>query len=277
MNDRKTARKTMTIGTGLLRLTFGLVISIFPAACGRSIETDSPAAMNAPAAAPSNSLKVTVDDYGLMTPNYYYYTDNAAFWSVQASVAESAHDPNYRCVMRIDMPKTENGVVAAAGKTFSLGDDPRHERFSGGVYVFNGHPSVYKKVEQGTISFSADSDASLSVTGAFDITITDYDSKLALKPKYRLAGEFSFTAGFSGPAKPLPAETYPTQGKEAYDRSCATCHALGEYDLTAESASELAMRGGELPVTYNAAATHHQAIELDEPSMTALRIFVNAW
>lgn len=268
----------MIIGTTFPRTALALAILFLTAACGQSTDTDKTASLNAPAAASSsNYLKITRDEYGLLTPNFYYSSDNAYFWSIQASVADSVNDPNYRCIIRIDIPKTENRVIQLAGKTYSLGDDTRNEKFPGEFYVFNGHASAHKKIEQGTISFSTASDLSLAVTGTFDVVVADHDSQLAQKPRYRIAGEFAVAVGSSGPANPLPAEIYPTLGKDAYDGSCASCHALGEYDSSAESAPEMAMRGGELPTVYDAAAAHHQAIALDDGAMTALRVFVNAW
>ncbi|MDH4163681.1 MAG: cytochrome c [Nitrospirota bacterium] len=278
MRYRNMTQVTEISGTGLLRTALILTILILLAACGRSAETDGTSAVDAPAVASSNYLKVTHDDYGLLTPNFYYSTDNAVFWSIQASVADSVYDQDYRCIIRIDVPKTQDGMPQLAGKTFVLGEDSGYETFPGVFSVFNGQVSVYKKVEQGTISFASGPDTSYPVAVEFDVTMTDYDSPLNPKPHYRIAGEFSIALGSFGPAEPMPAEVYPARGKETYDGSCASCHALGTYDVAAESGPDLALRGGELPMVYDAAEAHHRAVRIiDKESMAALRIFVNAW
>lgn len=224
----------------------------------------------------TNSLTVTSDDYGLMTPNFYYSTDNAAFWSIQADVANDAWDQNFQSVIRIDIQKAGNNVMPDINKTFSIEDNPLYSKFPGTFYVFNGHVSVYKKVEQGTISFSVDSTATNKVTGAFDVILTDYDSRIIPAPQYHLKGVLSFTIGTNGPANPLPAEVVPQQGKAAYDQLCSTCHYLGNYDPIVKSASDLSQRGGELPAIYPGMVAAHQGISLDQQTMQYLRIFINA-
>lgn len=225
---------------------------------------------------PINYLTVTSDDYGLMTPNFYYSTDNAAFWSIQANVANDVWDQNFQSIIRIDIPKAGNNVMPDINKTFSIEDNSQYAKFPGTFYVFNGHVAVYKKVEQGTISFSVDSTASNKITGAFDVIVTDYDSKIIPAPQYHLTGVLSFKIGTFGPANPLPAEVYPHQGKEAYDQRCSACHSLGTYDPIQKSASDLSQRGGELPMVYPGAVGEHQGISLDQQTMQYLRIFLNA-
>jgi len=223
-----------------------------------------------------NYLIVTSDDYGLMTPNFYYSTDNAAFWSIQSNVANDVWDQNFQSIIRIDIPKAGNNVMPDINKTFSIEDNPQYAKFPGTFYVFNGHVSVYKRVEQGTISFSVDSTVPNKVTGAFDVIVTDYDSRIIPAPQYHLTGVLSFKIGTFGPANPLPAEVYPHQGKEAYDQRCSSCHSLGNYDSIRKSASDLSQRGGELPMVYPGAVVEHQGILLDPQTMQDLRIFLNA-
>lgn len=287
IREQRTRIDAMKGWTVLLRVVQALTLLAALNACGgqsapQSISektTSDAVALEATAGKSSddNYLKVTLDEYGLLTPNYYYSTNNAAFWSIQANVANDLRDENSRCIIRIDIAKPNNGAMPKPGKTYTLGGDSPYDKFPGDFFVFNGHESVYKKAELGTISFSPDSNASGSVAGVFDLVITDYDSMLSPKPQYRIVGAFSFTVGTYGPANPLPAEVYPAQGKYAYDNQCSACHGLGKYDPMLESASDLAMRGGELPTVYDPAAAIHQSVSLDINSMQALRIFVNAW
>jgi hypothetical protein len=250
---------------------------LFVASCGGgSSASNTTTGTETATAMVSNHLTITHDEYGLLAPNFYYSTDNASFWSIQAAVAKDVYDENFKCVIRIDIPKTHDGTMPSIiGKTFSIADDPQYEKFPGEFYVFNGHKSVYKKVEQGTISFTPASAASSSVTGTFDVIMTDYDSTLVPRPQYRLSGSFNFNMDTYGPADPLPSEVYPVLGRETYDLNCASCHSLGEYNTTAKLASDLSMRGGELPTTYGS-WPYHPSIPLTAEEMDALRIFLNA-
>jgi hypothetical protein len=254
-----------------------VIALLFVAACGGGGSSASNTGVKTVTSTASNYLTVTHDEYGLLTPNFFYSTDNVVFWSIQADVAKDVFDDFFKCIIRIDIPKTANGgMPAIIGKTFSIEDGSQYEKFPGEFFVFDGHESVYKKVEQGTISFMPASAASCSVTGTFDVIMTDYDSMLIPQPKYRLAGAFSFIMDTYGPANPLPAEVYPALGQETYDQHCASCHPLGKYNSTMTIASDLSMRGGELPITYDAAASYHQSIPLTEQSTEVLRIFLNA-
>jgi hypothetical protein len=224
-----------------------------------------------------NIFTVTDDGYGLVQPNFYYSTDNAAFWSIQANVANDIYDQNSQTVIRIDITKSDKGVTPSLNKTFSIEDNPLYEKFPGVFSVFNGHKSVYKKVEQGTISFTPDSGSSTVVNGVFDVSITDYDSKITPTPQYRIKGVFSFKMGTYGAATPLVTEIYPASGKGAYDKLCSGCHSLGEYDPVRKSASNLGQRGCELPMVYPGTFPEHHGISIDLQTMQNLRIFLNAW
>jgi hypothetical protein len=222
----------------------------------------------------SNSFTIALDDYGLQSPNFYYSTDNQAFWSIQANIANTVHDEDFKSVIRIDVQKT-NGKLPDLNKTFSIEERAMYERFPGSLYVFNGHKSVLKKVEQGVISFTPGTAAG-EVRGVYDVVMTDYDSIIVPAPRYHIGGEFRFSMGIYGPADPLPAEVYPLNGKDSYDRFCSGCHQLGEYDSVKKTASDLSMRGGELSMVYPGAVAEHQAVPLDDQTMRDLRIFLNA-
>jgi hypothetical protein len=258
-------------------ITIALLLTV--TACGGSggSNADTATGVAASPAYHANLLKVTDDEYGLLKPNFYYSTDNAAFWSIQANVANDINDPNFRTVIRIDITKSDKGGLPVLNKTYSIEDNPGYERFPGVFSVFNGRKSVYIKVERGTISFTPDSDSSKEVHGVFDVSITDYDSNITPLPQYRVKGVFSFAMGTYGAATPLVTDIYPANGKEAYDKVCSTCHSLGDYDPAVKSASDLAQRGGELPLVYPGTFPEHQQIALDVQTMQNLRVFLNAW
>jgi hypothetical protein len=259
-------------------LTMAMLLTL--TACGgggSSSDTASGVAAPVVAASHQNVLTITADDYGLLKPNFYYSTDNAAFWSIQANVATDVYDQDFRTVIRIDITKTYKGSMPALNKTFSIEDNPGCEKFPGVFSVFNGQKSVYNKVERGTISFTPDSDSSRVVHGVFDIIITDYDSKITPPPQYHVKGVFSFDMGTYGVATPLVTDIYPAQGKEAYDKRCAACHSLGDYNSASKSASDLSQRGRELPLVYPGTVPEHQQLTLDVQTMQNLRVFLNAW
>ncbi|HTG01812.1 MAG TPA: hypothetical protein VK654_14620 [Nitrospirota bacterium] len=151
----------------------------------------------------ANSWVVTLDEYGLQKPTFYYSTCNDAFWSIQANIAESVWDPNFKTIMRIDILRSEtNGVPNIGGKSYSIEAQGLYEKFPGEFLVFNGQRSVLKKVESGTLSFSPASSLDGDIIGEFDVVLTDYDSPTTPAPQYHLQGTFDFRMGTYGPAGP---------------------------------------------------------------------------
>ncbi len=221
-----------------------------------------------------NSFTIDTDEYGLQRPNFFYSSDNPAFWSIQADIANDIFDSDMRCILRIDVLKP-NGILPELGKTFSIESGTSYERFPGNLYVFNGHRSVMKKVEQGILSFTFTSPR--EVAGTYDVVMTDYDSRLLPVPQYRMAGAFRFVVGTYNSAIPMPDEVIPELGRLAYDALCSACHRLGKYDELGPHALDLSMRGGELPVVYPGSVPEHLSIALDSTRLQALRIFLNAW
>lgn len=148
----------------------------------------------------TNYLKISESEYNFsVAPNFYYSSDNQAFWSIQANVANSLTDINSRNVIRIDIPKT--GVqLPQLNRAFSIGGGGEFEKFPGTFTVLDGQQSSAKKVEAGTIIFSPDSVMSENVSGSFSVTLTDYDSPAYPAPKYSFKGVFSFRMGDYGPA-----------------------------------------------------------------------------
>jgi hypothetical protein len=147
----------------------------------------------------TNYMQISATDYNFSTaPNFYYSTDNQAFWSIQANVASSVTDINARSVFRIDVPKI--GQLPQFNRSFSIETGGEYEKFPGTFYVLDGQQATRKKVENGVITFTPDSVMSGHVSGSFDVNFTDYDSSLIPAPRYSLKGVFSFKMGESAPA-----------------------------------------------------------------------------
>lgn len=197
-------------GIRLQHMLLAAVLAGLLTACGGGMETQGGApepieASQYQTQSYGNYLEVTSDDYGLMKPNFYYSTDNEAFWSIQANIAENVYDPNFRCVLRIDITK-ENGVMPDINKTFSIEDNPQYEKFPGTFFILSGQESSKKKVEHGLISFGPNSTASGNLTGSFDIVFTDYDSATVPAPQFHIKGNFGFKMGTYESAAPFTAD-----------------------------------------------------------------------
>jgi len=149
----------------------------------------------------TNYLTVTSDNYGLLQPTFYYSTVNQCFWSIQANVAKTAVDVDSVTVIRIDIPRTDDGWPLL-NRTFSIEGTSQYSKFPGSCLVLNGMKSTGNKVESGIISFSPDSVAAEYVSGSFDVVMTDYDSGKLPRPQYIIKGIFSFRMGEYGPAQP---------------------------------------------------------------------------
>jgi hypothetical protein len=192
----------------LLAVALGAVSLVSPlalTACGSgggSGAAPLAAVVTVPAAAvepgASNVFVMTEDTFGLIPVNFYYSTDNASFWSIQANAAKNAADVDGVPVFRIDIPKTAS-PMPDLNKTFSIEEGTRFDRFPGSFLVFNGANNVSKAVESGIISFTADSVSSQRVAGTFEIVLTDYDSETVPAPRYELKGYFNFVMGTYGP------------------------------------------------------------------------------
>jgi hypothetical protein len=143
---------------------------------------------------------LTEDDYRLKTPTFYYSTNNASFWSIQANIAANVDDVNCVSVIRIDIPVSESTPLPdITGQNYSIEANGLYQEFPGTFMVFNGEKSTLKKVESGTISFTSDSTIDDIVKGSFDVILTDYDSSTVPAPQYRLVGNFNFKMGTYGP------------------------------------------------------------------------------
>jgi hypothetical protein len=203
MNNTRTLQKAAAIAavrSFTVKALLLCALALLPLACGNGGGGGgtTAGANNNQGKADINYLTVTSDNYGLLTPNFYYSVNNNVLWSIQSSVASSIWDPNFRSVIRIDIEKT-GGIMPVINKPFSIEDNGQYEKFPGTFSVFNGQESVLKKVEQGTIVFTADSNPSGIVSGVFDVILTDYDASLISPPLYHISGTFHFTMGTYGP------------------------------------------------------------------------------
>ncbi len=184
----------------------GARASSVPSATGSTASSAIATAYNGQEQAADDYLLLTTDEYGLLQPTFFYATDNDTFWCIESAVAKDAVDPDYKTIIRIDIPKTNGASLPdVSGKTFSIEADGPFDQFPGFFLVFNGQKSTFKKAVAGTISFSPGSSAAEKVEGDFDIVIADYDSTAVPAPRYRLQGRFSFTMNTSGPVGALTA------------------------------------------------------------------------
>ncbi len=165
-----------------------------------TIQTQTGANVTVSAVEYDNQLTLTEDDYGLKKPNFYYSTNNATFWSIQANIAANVDDINCVSVIRIDIPVSDTTPLPSiGGQTYSIEENALYVTFPGTFMVFNGEKSTLKKVESGTISFTSDSTVDDIVKGSFDVIMTDYDSTTVPAPQYHLVGSFNFKMGTYGP------------------------------------------------------------------------------
>lgn len=196
-------------GLRLQHMLMAVVLSALLTACGGpagNVDNNSGAedVVQYEEVAQANYFTVQSDDYNIQTPNFFYSTDNESFWSMQANIATDIYDPELQNIIRIDIQK-ENNSMPSIGKTFSIEESSQYEKFPGTFLVFNGQESTRKKVEQGIISFTSDSNESGYINGAFDVIMTDYDSTTVPTPQFHIKGEFSVKMGTYGPITPFPA------------------------------------------------------------------------
>ena len=182
------------------------VLVVLLTACGGervSGENAAPAPPNVSATSSESAnvdyFDVTSDQYTLLKPDFYYSTNNASFWSIEAATAKDVWDVDWRTIARIDIPKTDGQAFPQLNTSYSIEANGPYPVFPGDFLVLNGAQSTYKKVEQGIIVFSPDSDAAAEVQGTFDVVLVDYDSAIVPAPQYRITGAFHFLIGTYGP------------------------------------------------------------------------------
>jgi len=191
-------------GIILQQMLLTAVLASFLTACGsgggdnsvNTVNTDNtnPTTVERKAAADSlDYFEITGEDFNILKPSFYYSTDNEKFWSIQAAMAKSIWDVNYRCIVRIDIQKSDTSEMPDINKTFSIEENPLYEQFPGSFLVFNGEQSTNNKVERGIISFTPDSKIPGFVQGVYDVIMTDYDSGIVPAPQHHLTGSFKFT------------------------------------------------------------------------------------
>ncbi|HUN54894.1 MAG TPA: hypothetical protein VMU29_07045 [Smithella sp.] len=153
-----------------------------------------------------NQITLTEDDYGLKAPTFYYSTNNASFWSIQANIAANVDDVNSVSVIRIDIPVSESTPLPdITGQNYSIEANGAYQEFPGTFMVFNGQISTNLKVISGTISFTSNSTIDGIVEGTFNVIMVDDGSTEVPLPQYRLVGTFNFEMGTYGPPNTAPS------------------------------------------------------------------------
>ncbi|UFS71875.1 hypothetical protein LPW11_06690 [Geomonas sp. RF6] len=259
-------------GNGWIAGLCALGMAVALAGCGGGGGSSSVNAV-APTAAEraADAFSFTTDEYGMQGATYLAATTSSGGVALRAAIASSISDPAFRTVTRIDVAAP--GAIAP-GTVYALGSASAGvPSFPGNIFFFDGHQSTLLQTAEGSIRFTSfGSSAGDTIAGTFSATIVDgYDST---RPSYRLAGDFSFTVGASGPVLPA-APPIPALATQSYEAGCASCHTLGSYDMTGGEAPDLALKGGKLPSLFGADATHH-GMRLASAQIGALKILLNA-
>jgi len=253
---------------------------LFQAGCGGGGGSSSPSVTAVAPATPaaqvqssSNAFKVVSDDYGVEQATYLSATKSDLGIILRAAVASSMTDPDFRTVARIDILDPQ--AVSASG-VYSLGAaTPGPAPFAGSLYIFNGHQSTLLRTIGGTISFTAfGADSGNKVSGSFSAIVEDGNDNALPKATYTVAGTFDYALESVGPVLPAAAPVAPNAAVQ-YQANCASCHALGTLDPTANGAPELALKGGEMNGRFTADLPGHQGITLAATDITDLKVLLN--
>jgi hypothetical protein len=222
------------------------------------------------------AFEVLVDDYGVSLPNLLYLSDNSAFWCLEAAQGRGALDPDFKSILRIDLPKSAYSILTGGDANFSLGSSTGNPRFPGSFLIFNRHSSTLKCIESGTISFSFGTGRE-SITITFDVEFSDPSSRLTPAPRYHLKGRMRSATACGAQTIATGDPGLQVLGEQCYDAKCSGCHALGAYNNRRGTASDLSERGGELPVSYPGADAVHRDLVIADCEMWPLRVMLNAW
>jgi hypothetical protein len=227
-----------------------------------------------PAESARNSYALTEDAYGLQNATFMSATRNDASIVLRAAIATSMTDPNFSTVFRIDIPQptqVSGPVSYAIG-----GDGATIPKFPGEILVFNGHKSSLLNTASGTITFTSYGKNSGEVlAGNFAITVEDHNSAILPRPAYTIKGNFSFVLNTFGALIPATSPV-PAAADGYYNAKCASCHALGSFDLTTIGAPDLALKGGEIAARFTADQPGHDDVTLSASEIRDLMIFLNA-
>lgn len=245
------------------------------AGCGGGGGGSAPAAIDNVASSSSqeNFFKVLRDDYGVENANYLSATYSSLGMVLRVAIASSMTDQNFKTVSRIDVPSP--GIIAPA-VVYSLGEaSASTPAFPGSIYYFNGHQSTLLRTVGGTITFTAyGSKPGDRISGGYNAVIEDGNDPSTPKARYSISADFNFVAGSYGPVLPTPVSA-ALSASTSYDAHCASCHALGNYDATEESAPDLALRGGVMNGMFTPELSGHQGIRLTAHEINALKVLLN--
>lgn len=264
----KTNRNQGALATRIRALAVSLSL-VLMAGCGGGGGGSAPAGVNTSEdPVPSNSYTVTSDNYGLENATYLSSSKSNLGIVFRAAIASSINDPAYKTVSRIDIAA---GAAITPQVSYSLsGAAPA---FPGNLYFLNGHTSTLLRTIGGNISFTRyGGNTGDRISGSYNAVVED-DNDPA-KPTYNIAASFDFVTDSFGPVLPAPG-SLALAAQPVYQSNCASCHALGSYDLSASGASDLALKGGGIDAAYTAGQPGHQGVTLSANEITNLKVLLN--
>jgi hypothetical protein len=227
------------------------------------MESSDNAVASASANSAGNSYLLTEDSYGLQHATFMSATNSNGLFVLRAAIASKMTDPNFTTVFRIDILKLQQ--INGPG-TYAIGVPNAKV----GILFFNGHRSTLLNTISGTIRFTSYGAKSGNVVaGSFAVMVQDQNS--ISRPKYSVKGNFWFVVNTSGVLKPTPTPV-PAAASEVFNANCASCHSLGIYG----SATDLALKGGEIGSNRYAGVPEHNDITLKEPEISYLKILLNS-
>jgi hypothetical protein len=224
-------------------------------------------------APPVSSVTVTEDGYGLQNSTFLTSDQSNGIFVMRAAIASGDTDPNFRTVFRIDVfsaSQVERNV------TYRIGDGTSLPAFPGEILFFNGHQSTLLHTAGGTITFTDfGTHTGDLVAGNFAVALADGYSGTVPQPEYAIKANFKFILNAAGPVTPVPLPI-PSGSLSSYTAKCSSCHALGTLDSVAESAPDLALKGGVMDDNFTLDVPGHQGISLAPSEIKGLKVILNA-
>lgn len=229
---------------------------------GNAVVTESSdnAVASASANKAGNSYLLTEDTYGLQNATFMSATNSNGLFVLRAAIASNMTDPNFTTVFRIDILKINGPGTYAIGVPNAKVE----------ILFFNGHRSTLLNTISGAIKFTSyGAKTGNVVAGSFAVVVQDQSS--ISRPTYPVKGNFRFVVNSSGVLMPTPTPV-PAAASEVFNANCASCHTLGIYG----SATDLALKGGEIGSDKYADVPEHKYITLKDPEISYLKILLNS-
>lgn len=218
-----------------------------------------------------NVYTVTSDNYGLENATYLSCGKSNLGVVFRAAIASGLDDPNYQTVSRIDIAP---GAAITPLVAYSLGVGAAPQ-FPGNIYFLNGHTSTLLRTIGGSISFTRyGGNTGDRISGSYSATLED-DNDPA-EPTYTVAASFDFVVDSYGAVLPPPT-SLALAAQPTYQSACASCHALGSYDLSATGAPDLSLKGGKVEGKYTAGQTGHQGVALTAGQIAGMKVLLNVY